>query len=1015
MKAVLSKSSTTAAPINPCFAPSLIALACAVLTACGGGGGGSTDASSTVSSSTTVVAADTTNTSSEDASTNVAQAVDNSAAVALTVSTDTALAAAVSQTADQLLSTPNTNGTPVPAVTADTTVSTAAAEPGNSAVPETSTALAASNSTESTATVGVLRWSDKATWGGVLPTANSEVVIPAGKVILLDTDTPALAGLRIEGTLRFDRRNTNLRAGYINLTGALEIGTAAAPFTQKAVITLDGAPQAVNDGVSRGITVTGGRVEIYGNAPSPVWTKLNDHANAGATSLKVKDTLTNWNAGDTVAVAPTDYYGVAQTERMTLASASGSQAVLNTALSKFRWGKMQFVTNAGMSLTPDASYVPPTPTSPTTLDERAAVANLTRNIVIEGANDASWTTYGFGAHMMIMDLKSKVVVDGVEFRRVGQAGVMGRYPIHWHMLSYSESTGQFLGDATGNIVRNSAIWGSMNRCVVIHGTNGVQVRNNVCEDIKGHAFFLEDAVERRNVIDGNLALMTRAPATANVLQVHETTAANGASGFWLTHPDNTVTNNLGADAEGSGLWLAYPHKTLGKSTAVVMMPDRMAHATFANNTAHSARGAGINLFLAPIDAKGNVTGGTYAPTSDGLEQGSKNLIRFELKRNTSYKNGDGAYRNVAWRPDYVEWTTADNYGVHFAGSVQAGTIVRGLAVGFSLNNLTPYPVKWQNATPAAYATYHSNMDIKDNTAVGFPFIDGATSGVFSLADYYLRPIELGTVRNTGNRIIASNPGFHNPPPNMDGAPLNNRNWTLAGAVWDPNGYWGPKGWYATFDVPYLTYGANCQWVAPAGKNGKSCEGPFYGVASMQTDWDPDNYGFSSPINVVRQDSTGNAIGTWTVGDGKTSSMLPRMRNFVTRPGGRYVLTFPGRPLPKTFMMNVINGYRVGDNFLLAVQFDGTVNAKAYVLQGAQNFRTLPMTNTTTLATQTRYMTSASSLADVTSGTGNRFWQDRANNLVWFKYQVVAPYPTTNLVPGSDDDLYRFYSVVLYSN
>ena len=156
-----------------------------------------------------------------------------------------------------------------------------------------------------------------------------------------------------------------------------------------------------------------------------MWTKLNDHANAGATALTLKESV-NWKAGDTIAVAPTDFYGVAATERLALAGSTGSKLSLATPLAKFRWGKLQYVTNSGMSLTPDPSYVPPALPAPTELDERAAVGNLSRNIVIQGADDAAWKNDGFGAHIMIMGLASKVSIDGVEMRRVGQAGITAR-------------------------------------------------------------------------------------------------------------------------------------------------------------------------------------------------------------------------------------------------------------------------------------------------------------------------------------------------------------------------------------------------------------------------------------------------------------------------------------------------------------------------------------------------------------------------------------------------------------
>ena len=115
------------------------------------------------------------------------------------------------------------------------------------------------------------------------------------------------------------------------------------------------------------------------------------------------------------------------------------------ALAKPRWGVLQYVTSSGrMSLSPDPSYTPPASPAPTVLDERAAVGNLSRNIVIQGADDSAWENSGFGAHVMIMELRSKVVIDGVELRRVGQSGVTARYPIHWHMLSYGP-TGALLG------------------------------------------------------------------------------------------------------------------------------------------------------------------------------------------------------------------------------------------------------------------------------------------------------------------------------------------------------------------------------------------------------------------------------------------------------------------------------------------------------------------------------------------------------------------------------------------
>jgi len=102
-----------------------------------------------------------------------------------------------------------------------------------------------------------------------------------------------------------------------------------------------------------------------------------------------------------------------------LAAASGDRLTLASGLAKPRWGVLQYVTSSGkMSLSPDPSYSPPASPAPSVLDERAAVGNLSRNIVIQGADDSAWQNSGFGAHVMIMELRSKVVIDSVELRRV---------------------------------------------------------------------------------------------------------------------------------------------------------------------------------------------------------------------------------------------------------------------------------------------------------------------------------------------------------------------------------------------------------------------------------------------------------------------------------------------------------------------------------------------------------------------------------------------------------------------
>jgi G8 domain len=860
-----------------------------------------------------------------------------------------------------------------------------------------------------------LRWSDAATWGGALPGAGADIVIPAGRTILVDTNPAAIRALRVEGTLKFDQRDINLTAASINVTGSFQIGSPSEAYRHKAVITLTGAPGGANDGAARGINVEGGQLALHGSAPSPVWTKLNANAPARANNFVLRDS-TNWKAGDVIAMAPTDFYGVSQTERFTITQANGTGISTNAGIAQARWGVLQYVTSNGMSLTPEPGYAPPALPAPTVLDQRAAVGNLSRNIVIQSADDDAWRSKGFGVHLMFMGLNSKVALDGVEIRRAGQAGITGRYPIHWHRLSYSDA-GVALGDAVGHVMQNSTVWESANRCVVIHATNGVSIKNNICQDVKGHAFFLEDAVERRNVIDGNLALLIRRPTEANKLQIHEGDVYQaGSSGFWLTNPDNTVSNNLAGDAIGNGFWLAFPEKPLGMSATVSLLPNRLPHAAFENNTAHSNKGPGVLMNWIPIDAAGNVGIARYEPTSDGSADQTKK-IKFELKRVTSYKNLDGAYKNVTSWPDYTEWVSADNYGVHISGSLQGGTIQRGLFIGESLNNATPYPTGWPNESASALATYHSSIAVISNTVVNFPFVEGKTSGMFKADDYYLVGVDKGQARNVNNRLINTQGGYKPLPPNLDGQPLENRNWTYSGALWDPQGIWGSKANYLVYDVPFLTAGASCQSALPTGKNGKSCTGEYYGVETYQTDFDDSPFGFMAPIEVVRSDSAGNEIGRWAVGDGATSTKLSNMRHFAARSGGTYTLRFPGRPLPKRIALNVSNAYRAGDSFIFAMPFDGRQVATGYTLAGDQYNRFYPKTyiGKGALPTNLRLFKAASNFNEVVQSSGDKLWQDTANNLVWIRFQGGLPIPNESILPPlSDQELYKTYSVVLYS-
>ncbi|MFN6195370.1 MAG: G8 domain-containing protein, partial [Planctomycetota bacterium] len=477
------------------------------------------------------------------------------------------------------------------------------------------------------------RWSDPTTWpGGVLPGANANVHIGAGQTVVLDTATAELDLLRIEGTLRVDPAvAVAITADSIEILpgGLLEIGTESEPYGQQAVITLTGArgvhtarseDNALdNDGVQRAIRVmNGGTLRLHGQTPSLLKTKLNNHALAGATQFALADTV-SWRAGDRIAVSTTDFHGVGQTEMLTLAGdVDGAVLQTTTPLQTFRWGLLQYpldnpVNGVGVSLS-QGPFTPPAATSPTVLDERAEIVNLSRRIVVQGANDADWQSQGFGVHVMVMGLNSTAQVDGVEFRRCGQRRAMGRYPFHWHMLSYTAANqsgvggGVFLGDvaAGAHYLRDSSIWGSENRAVTIHGTCGVTVDNVHAVDVKGHAFFLEDGSEMRNTLTHCVAMQVRNPG-ANRIKNNDT----DASGFWITNPVNTLTWCSASDCDGRGIWNSFAQRCFGMSRNATTVPNTLVILRQEDNTGHGNLLQGATTEFAVLDEAGN-TGGLCA-------------------------------------------------------------------------------------------------------------------------------------------------------------------------------------------------------------------------------------------------------------------------------------------------------------------------------------------------------------------------------------------------------------------
>jgi hypothetical protein len=182
---------------------------------------------------------------------------------------------------------------------------------------------------------------------------------------------------------------------------------------------------------------------------------------------------------------------------------------------------------------------------------RGEVANLSRNVVVESADRALRGHTMYHRH-------SAGAVSYAEFRHLGKPGVLGRYPLHYHLV----------GDTMrGSYVLGASVWDSGNRWLAIHGTNYLVVRDNVGYRCLGHGFYLEDGTEVFNVLDHNLAVGARRtkPLPKQALSFD----GNRGAGFWWANSLNTFTRNVAADNDEYGFW----YESLAPLILPIQQPD----------------------------------------------------------------------------------------------------------------------------------------------------------------------------------------------------------------------------------------------------------------------------------------------------------------------------------------------------------------------------------------------------------------------------------------------------------
>src|ERR1700722_12437699 len=571
---------------------------------------------------------------------------------------------------------------------------------------------------KTSSTASAKRWSDASTWPDKkVPGKDAAVTIDQDMNVILDVSPPALRSLTINGKLSFaDNKDLELTTEWVMVHGELEIGTEARPHTRKATITLTDNVKdedmsgvgGTNDRSDRGIMLMGGTLNLHGNRTNS-WTKLSKTAEAGSNSIEVLNAA-GWRAGDMIVLASTDF-DPHQAERRTIAAIRGNTITLDKKLDSMHFGKITF-----------------------DVDERGEVGMLSRNIVIQASPDADQTL--FGGHIMAMN-GSKMFVDGVELNRMGQNMHLARYPIHWHLI----------GDAQGQYIKNSAIHDTYSRCVTVHGTNYLDIENNVTYNNIGHCFFLEDAVEHDNQFVHNLAILTKchpdAPCVGTNLGPFGAEGGknfdsagqnakdilipsdNTASTFWITNPDNIYRDNVAAGSDATGFWFALPEHPTGKfegtEISKATWPRRTRVREFKGNTAHSNFDS--FMFDRGPRADGHFAVGGHISLANPADAKSPQ-VESVIEDFTSYKNRNSGiwtrgemhvFKNLKMADNAIGYTHASG---NFGQSAFTSRVADSLFVGETENIGNP-------RTPAeiAYGRSLPEPEIADFPIRGYEFYD----------------------------------------------------------------------------------------------------------------------------------------------------------------------------------------------------------------------------------------------------------------------------------------------------
>jgi hypothetical protein len=123
------------------------------------------------------------------------------------------------------------------------------------------------------------------------------------------------------------------------------------------------------------------------------------------------------------------------------------------------------------------------------------------------------------------------------------------------------------GDSYGSIVAKNVVTNSLQRCFVIHGTNGVTIDDNVAYKTRGHCYVTEDGSEIDNTFRHNLGAETMDLGADNG---QSDSNVDGSVTFWMRNIKNHWIDNVAAGS--NPLYTFKNNAAHSSATGVSMYP-----------------------------------------------------------------------------------------------------------------------------------------------------------------------------------------------------------------------------------------------------------------------------------------------------------------------------------------------------------------------------------------------------------------------------------------------------------